>query len=445
MKNERIITHFLSYTTVQGCVKDLTPHFRGRISVIEQKEGQTRSPEPGPLSENGDAVNDAENSPLLTDDALEAGGVTFGAASFTVPQFGPVLTGAPANDKMIRRSYGEYLRPDKHTQGDEEDLPRQNPNLHRYNRGIDPVYRITVDVQNDEEAKIAMDTMKKHGGHVEREQGGQVSDTTFRQEQESVGTMATTGLTTSDGTTGETAASGTATGRAMSANAASADDTNAGARHEGSQAARTGGQTGAEDEGATEADLLTDGGVSDLVAADPGVIDPISIAAMLTPGGVPAPLVGMYGDEEENREGQNGAEGANGTNATNASRADDTGETSYNTANLTDPYTYDQMDARDASFFTSANAGYGTAEDGKLTYNVGHDTLEPPGDERKDGMPQVTSEERRRAARRDGYTLDPLAPLSPQNFVDPNIGYGDFNLIDPLALSPDVEDSTPGH
>ncbi|MCX7571575.1 hypothetical protein OS242_16625 [Tumebacillus sp. DT12] len=358
---------------------------------------------------------------MLTDDALETGGVTFGSASFTVPQFGPVLTGAPANDKMIRRSYGEYLRPDKHTQGDEEDLPRQNSNLHRYNRGIDPVYRITVDVQNDEEAKIAMDTMKKHGGLVEREQGGQVSDTT--------------GMTTSDGT----ATGGSTVSRA------SADDMNAGARHEGSQAARTGGMTGAEDEGATEADLLTDGGVSDLVAADPGVIDPISIAAMLTPGGVPAPLVGMYGEEKENREVQNGAEEADRANATNATRADDTVETSYHTANLTDPYPYDQMDARDASFFTSANAGYGTAEDGKLTYNVGHDTLEPPGDERKDGVPQVTSEERRRSARRDGYTLDPLAPLSPQNFVDPNIGYGDFNLIDPLALSPDVEDSTPGH
>jgi hypothetical protein len=167
MKNERIITHFQSYTTAQGCVKDLSSYFSGRITVASQDGGVSNHRDTHDLSENGDAVRHAETSDLL-DDAAEIGGVAIGTISQLFPGFGPVLTGGPAAGAMVGDVFGDYLEARQHLQSDEEDLPRQNPNLPRYDRGVVPQHVVAVDVNNEEEARLATDIMQRHGGLVTR-------------------------------------------------------------------------------------------------------------------------------------------------------------------------------------------------------------------------------------------------------------------------------------
>ncbi|WP_132946256.1 hypothetical protein [Tumebacillus sp. BK434] len=50
-------------------------------------------------------------------------------------------------------------------------------------------------------------------------------------------------------------------------------------------------------------------------------------------------------------------------------------------------------------------------------------------------FPEAQSE--RRIPAQDGYELDPVAPLSPQNWIDPNIGLGNYDLYDPAARTQD--------
>ncbi|ASS75887.1 hypothetical protein CIG75_13595 [Tumebacillus algifaecis] len=53
-------------------------------------------------------------------------------------------------------------------------------------------------------------------------------------------------------------------------------------------------------------------------------------------------------------------------------------------------------------------------------------------------FPRYPTEQNARPRRaQDGYALDPVAPLSPINWIDPNIGLGNYDLYDPATRAQD--------
>jgi hypothetical protein len=174
MKNERIITHFQSYTTAQGCVKDLTAYFSGKITVARRDEGANMRQDTPGAGENGRVTNEAENNSLL-DEAVEMGGIALGAFAQVFPGFGPLMAGGPVVGARVGDVAGDYLEASTQRQADgddnEDNTARQNPNLPRYNPGVTPQYVIAVDVNSEEGARLAIDIMQRHGGLVTRTSG----------------------------------------------------------------------------------------------------------------------------------------------------------------------------------------------------------------------------------------------------------------------------------
>lgn len=163
MKNERIITHFQSYTTADSCVKDLTPYFAGRISVISTKrdvEGY----------QNAEAQADT-----TVQTVTELGGITLGTVATLVPGLGPVLTGGPVAGQAIGDAIGSYINSQRHQNGGEDD-----PFVNQRGRGARDTSAasmviVMVDVNSEEEAERAAQIMAQH---AERERPGTGVDPT---------------------------------------------------------------------------------------------------------------------------------------------------------------------------------------------------------------------------------------------------------------------------
>ncbi|MBL0388027.1 hypothetical protein JJB07_15520 [Tumebacillus sp. ITR2] len=112
MKNERIITHFQSYTTAKGCVKDLTPYFKERISILTPKHAQNPATTGGVdnrteierLADGG--MGAAET---LMAEMAEIGGIALGTIAYLYPGMSPILTGGPIAGDAIGQSVGSYM------------------------------------------------------------------------------------------------------------------------------------------------------------------------------------------------------------------------------------------------------------------------------------------------------------------------------------------------
>ncbi|HEU4965743.1 MAG TPA: hypothetical protein VFV52_18185 [Bacilli bacterium] len=159
MKNERIITHFQSYTTADSCVKDLTPYFAGKISVISTKRDLEA------FQEGAGEADDAVRT--LT----ELGGITLGTMATLLPGLGPVLTGGPVAGKAVGDTVGDYLNAMRHADGGEND-----PFVLQQGHGMQDttpaeMVIVTVDVQSEQEAEQAMSIMKRYANGFHRTQG----------------------------------------------------------------------------------------------------------------------------------------------------------------------------------------------------------------------------------------------------------------------------------
>ncbi|MGB8955832.1 MAG: hypothetical protein WCC10_10700 [Tumebacillaceae bacterium] len=147
MKNERIITHFLSYTSAQGCVKDLIPYFSGRISIAS------------PAAANQAARNTDEppsDNPL--DDVMQVGGIALGTLAYLIPGMSPMITGGPAAGSAIGQTVGFYMESqmadsDKWDEAVDQDEEKQ--------RG--PFF-VWLDVRSDDEAQVVERIFRQHGG-----------------------------------------------------------------------------------------------------------------------------------------------------------------------------------------------------------------------------------------------------------------------------------------
>jgi hypothetical protein len=131
MKNERIITHFQSYTTAKGCVKDLTPHFKERISILtpqsDAQGGQT------PAADDRDDLTKLADGGMgaaqtMIADLSEIGGVALGTVAYLYPGLSPILTGGPIAGDAIGQSIGSYLLAELGQNfGVQEDRPGASP------------------------------------------------------------------------------------------------------------------------------------------------------------------------------------------------------------------------------------------------------------------------------------------------------------------------------
>ena len=150
MKNERIITHYKSYTSAQGCVKDLIPYFSGRISIAS------------PAAPNR-AAKQADEPPADNplDDVLQIGGIALGALAYLIPGMSPMITGGPAAGSAIGQTVGFYMESqmadsDKWDEDfDENEQKRHGP------------FFVWLDVRSDDEAQIVDRIVRQHGGTPE--------------------------------------------------------------------------------------------------------------------------------------------------------------------------------------------------------------------------------------------------------------------------------------
>lgn len=160
MKNERIITHFQSYTTALGCVKDLTPYFAGKISVITPtavKNGGEQAP-------NQDTLT-LRTSDVLVDEISDIGGISLGAAAYLIPGLSPVLVGGPLAGMAMGDAISAYVTsqmgPEAATPGTAQTTG--TPDTNRSDR-----YFVIVDVDSEAEANLAAGIIQRHGGQTER-------------------------------------------------------------------------------------------------------------------------------------------------------------------------------------------------------------------------------------------------------------------------------------
>lgn len=151
MYNERIITHFQSYTTAKGCVKDLTNDFSGRISVVAIK----REAKPVSAPVNGEIVGDE-----IIGDLSEIGGIALGMIADLIPGMGPILSGGPVVGAIVGDVFGRYMVARGHLDEDSE--------AHmRHALPVGTVY-VAVAVASEEEAEEVERIMREHGGEPER-------------------------------------------------------------------------------------------------------------------------------------------------------------------------------------------------------------------------------------------------------------------------------------
>ena len=151
MKNERIITHFQSYTTAEGCVKDLIPYFSGRISIASpaaQKQASRTTDEP------------PSDNPL--DDVLQVGGIALGTLAYLVPGMSPMMTGGPAGGSAVGQTVGFYME-SQMADSDKWDEPED-----KNAAGQRGPYFVWLDVHSEDEAKVVDRILRKHGGTPER-------------------------------------------------------------------------------------------------------------------------------------------------------------------------------------------------------------------------------------------------------------------------------------
>ncbi|ARU62274.1 hypothetical protein CBW65_15585 [Tumebacillus avium] len=112
-----------------------------------------------------------------------------------------------------------------------------------------------------------------------------------------------------------------------------------------------------------------------------------------------------------------------------------------------------QTDA-DIQYAAQSDAQQETAEQMTVTNDIGvgrqgiitqGQLYSPPEEQKRDDdsqnaqFPQFPAfpQNERTIPAQDGYELDPVAPLSPQNWIDPNIGLGNYDLYDPATRSRD--------
>lgn len=176
MKNERIITHFQSYTTAKGCVKDLTPHFRGRIAIhtphSPQNGGQTDKSNAG--VQDGEQVEDSawSTAEMLLAELSEMGGVALGTLAYLYPGMSPILPGGPFTGDMVGQTVGSYMIADM----EEEDHPDggapaerrdEDRSADRQGERSESVF-LTVEVHSEQEAMVAERIIVQHGGKTHR-------------------------------------------------------------------------------------------------------------------------------------------------------------------------------------------------------------------------------------------------------------------------------------
>jgi hypothetical protein len=169
MKNERIITHFQSYTTALGCVKDLTPYFSGKISIITSKEGLNRSDRDPTADENTTTMNDT-----VVDEIGEIGGITLGTAAYLIPGLSPVLVGGPIAGMAMGDAISAYILGGMDEDEDEDDLETRRetpyiPDRSGAGRNGRERYFVIVDVDSEEEADLAASIMQRHSAKCVRQ------------------------------------------------------------------------------------------------------------------------------------------------------------------------------------------------------------------------------------------------------------------------------------
>jgi hypothetical protein len=172
MKNERIITHFQSYTTVHDCVKDLTPYFAGRISImahspLQQSEETTKVRR---QEETDFEIRGAEEEARLVEGMSEIGGIALGTAAYLVPGLGPVLSGGPIAGQAAGDTIGHYLSAQMAEErgrknGREHEAPAEVLSCSDDRQGA---FFLAVDTYTEEEADYVTRILEQYGGKVTR-------------------------------------------------------------------------------------------------------------------------------------------------------------------------------------------------------------------------------------------------------------------------------------
>jgi len=325
MKNERIITHFQSYTTANDCVKELTPYFTGRISLISPLE--TSQPDNTAVEDAvqaGEGRNNDDGN--LIGEASELGFTAAGALSYLLPGASTLVVGGPSGGAAMGSAVGGYLS--AMLDGGPNDDPRENPDVAKREE-----YLVAVIAQSQEEARRVEETVQRHGGTIRSrdtfETGGR-----SRQASETVGS--------NFGRFGDTEA-----------------------------ARRTAGAAGAG----------------------------TSAAGTAPTGTGPS------------------ASGAGGGMAGNGVRSEASGGASFVpcTAGVNSPDI----------------APLNVAAIGDLAAAAGASLATDPIATEETSVVSAPQDGQRRVPGHDGYDLDPVQAATDENWVDPNIGYGNFDIVDP--------------
>ncbi|PWK11611.1 hypothetical protein [Tumebacillus permanentifrigoris] len=187
MKNERIITHFQSYTTAKGCVKDLTPYFKERISVLTPQSGLNAG-QTHKTDDRDDLTKLADGgigtAQTMISDLAEIGGVALGTVAYLYPGMSPILTGGPMAGDAIGQNIGSYMLAELGTNYSLEDEDQQRGSSTSGGQGgtwsragnfadqnTSPRNQsvfIAVDVHSEHEAMIVERIMLQYGGKPHR-------------------------------------------------------------------------------------------------------------------------------------------------------------------------------------------------------------------------------------------------------------------------------------
>ncbi len=173
MKNERIITHFQSYRTAHDCVKDLTPYFAGRISIMTSNPMQSAEETPNVSRENQEyEIRDRAAEASMVENLSEIGGIALGTVAYLVPGLGPVLSGGPIVGKAVGDTVGYYLSSEMSEVRDER-ARRANRSQPARKKAADGEcatgsFFLAVDTFTEEEADFVTNVMEQHGGKVSK-------------------------------------------------------------------------------------------------------------------------------------------------------------------------------------------------------------------------------------------------------------------------------------
>ncbi|MGZ4134214.1 MAG: hypothetical protein ACXVC1_03080, partial [Tumebacillaceae bacterium] len=182
MKNERIITHFQSYTTANDCVKDLTPLFGGRISIASVKRAEQTVNDDQMMATGGGAI---------VDDLSEIGGIALGTVADLIPGMGPILSGGPVVGAIVGDVFGDYMVARGHLNAERNAAGELAPDG-------GTVY-VAVETTSEQEATEAEGIMRQHGGEPHRSMSGSRLDAEVGEagEMRNLGWSGTGMLTTS--------------------------------------------------------------------------------------------------------------------------------------------------------------------------------------------------------------------------------------------------------